>query len=260
MKTPSDVGMNRTGLLTHPLNAKEMVRGAEESVPSSPGDETGIAAERIRYAREAEPLGKVPPPPTMKGMAKTAMKLLQGAKVSLFVDKLSERLAFERSGTRLYEVALSKLDAYGTWEGGPTREGLLAIRDEEMSHAQLVRECIEKLGADPTVMSPSADFYAVATEGVPKMLLDPRTTMRQTLEGLLLAELTDNAGWETLIRLAEGFGQEQMANAFRTALAREGEHLVNVRAWLGAGLDKEAGAGAEVPPSRPSASTTPVMP
>jgi rubrerythrin len=260
MKTPSDVGMNRTGLLTHPLNAKEMVKGAEEGVPSSPGDESGISAERIRYAKESEGLGRVPPPPTMKGMAKTAMKMLKGERVSLFIDKLSERLAFERSGTRLYEVALSKLDAYGTWEGGPTREALLAIRDEEMSHAQLVKECIEKLGADPTVMSPSADFYAVATEGVPKMLLDPRTTMRQTLEGLLLAELTDNAGWELLIRLAEGFGQAQMVSAFRAALLREGEHLVSVRAWLSAGLDLEAGAGAQVPEPVPSPSTTPVMP
>ena len=259
MTTPSDVGMNRTGLLNHPVNAKEMVKAAESIAPSAQGDERAIAQERIRRAKEMGTLGKVPPPPTLKGMAKTAVKLLQGERVSLFIDKLSERLAFERAGVRLYEVALSKLEAYGTWEGGPTREALLAICEDEMAHAQLVRECIEKLGADPTVMSPSADFYAVATRGVPEMLQDPRTTMRQTLEGLQLAELTDNAGWELLIRMAEGFGQDQMANAFRAALVREGEHLVNVRAWLAAGLDAEAGradTGAPVP----SASVSPVMP
>jgi len=260
MKSPSDVGMNRTGIQTSPLIAKATLEGAKAGTPSSAGDESGIHAERIFCAKQAEPLGKVPPPGTVKGMAKTAMKLLQGEKVSLFVDKLGERLAFERSGTRLYEVALSKLEAFGSWEGGPTREGLLAIRDDELSHVQLVREAIEKLGADPTAMTPSADFHANASAGVPKMLTDPRTNLRQCLEGLLIAELTDNAGWELLIRLAEGFGQAPMANAFRDALMREGEHLVQVRAWLGTGLDLEAGAGAHPPPPVPSPSSTPVMP
>jgi hypothetical protein len=42
----------------------------------------------------------------------------------LLVDKLGERLAFERSGTRLYETLLSKFDSYGPFEGGPERAEL----------------------------------------------------------------------------------------------------------------------------------------
>src|SRR5690606_16566279 len=108
----------------------------------------------------------------------TAKEMIKGHKPTAFIDKLSDRAAFERAGVRLYDALLAKFDASSQlWEGGPTRERLEHIRNEELEHFFLVKEAIEKLGADPTVMSPAADVSAVASMGVFKVVSDPRMTL-----------------------------------------------------------------------------------
>jgi hypothetical protein len=44
--------------------------------------------------------------------------------------------------------------------------------------------------------------------------------------------LTDNAGWELLINLADNLGYDDLKTEFESALANEEEHLLNVRNWL----------------------------
>jgi hypothetical protein len=240
--TSGDVGMNRTGIATSPIESKKSIQGAQEGGFSTPGDERGIHATRAVYMRESltEGLGTVPPPASLKGVAKTGLELLKGHKASVFLDKLGERIAFERTGTRLYEAALAKLEVYGTWEGGPSREQLQKILTDELSHFVLVSEAMVKMGGDPTAMTPSADVAAVASEGIPKVLVDPRTNLKQSLEALLVAELTDNAGWELLIELARGLGQDELVTRFQAALDAEAEHLVWVTKWVAAGAMGEA--------------------
>src|SRR5205814_3090515 len=104
--------------------------------------------------------------------------------------------------------------------------------------------CIEKLGADPTAMTPSADIAANLSKGIPHVLADPRTDLRQCLEGLLVAELADNACWETLIELAREAGQEEMVTAFQAALRREELHLGRVKGWLKQGVSAALGGKA----------------
>jgi rubrerythrin len=248
-KTSSDVGLNRTGIQTSPLDSKEAIEGAQQGLPSSPGNEQGIVEVRDIYARESDGLGTVPVPATLKGMFTTAKEMLKGNKPTVFIDKLGERLGFERTGVRLYEAALGKFDLHGTWAGGPSREQLEKIMREELAHFVLVREAMEKLGADPTALTPSADLVAVASKGIPAVLTDPRTNLVQCLEALMVAELTDNAGWELLIELAQGLGQNELAEQFELALAAEAEHLLLVRRWLTSGVTGEAGvvATTEVP-------------
>jgi rubrerythrin len=239
-KTTSDVGLNRTGIQTSPIDSKEAIEGARAGLPSSPGTEALIAEVRIAYARESEGLGSVPVPATLKGMLTTAKEMIKGTKPTVFIDKLGERAGFERAGVRLYEAALSKFDVHGTWVGGPSREQLEKIMNEELAHFALVRDVIEKLGADPTALTPCADLVSVASKGLPEVLADPRTNLVQCLEALLMAELTDNAGWEMLIELAQGLGQTQLVEQFEQALDAEAEHLMLVRRWLTAGVAGEA--------------------
>jgi hypothetical protein len=118
-KTTADVGLNRTGIQTSPLASKEAIQGAQEGLPSSEGSEDGILEVRAEYARESGGVGTVPVPATFKGMLTTAKELIKGTKPTVFIDKLGERLGFERTGVRLYEAALGKYDLHGTWEGGP---------------------------------------------------------------------------------------------------------------------------------------------
>jgi hypothetical protein len=246
--TSGDVGLNKTGIATSPIDSKDIIQEAERAKFSSPGDESGILAMRAVYSKESgtQGLGTVPVPATLKGMAKTGMELLKGHKASVFIDKLGERLAFERTGTRLYEAAIAKYEVYGSWPGGPSREQLQKILFDELSHFTLVTEAMVKLGADPTAMTPSADVIAVVSQGLPMVLADPRTNLRQSLEALLVAELSDNAGWELLIELARGLGQDELVARFQVALDAEADHLRMVTKWVAAGASGEARAPVDV--------------
>lgn len=159
------------------------------------------------------------------------LETAEGTPRDLMLDKLGERLAFERTGTRLYEGLLAKVDGPETWEGGPSREELEEFRAAELSHFLLLHRAIEALGGDPTVVTPSADVAAVASCGVAQVIADPRTTLSQSLEAMLTAELADRDGWSTLIRLAESALPERVAE-FELAIEEEREHLESVRGWL----------------------------
>jgi rubrerythrin len=240
---PTEMGTNRTGAGTSPIDSKKTIEGAEQGVPVASFDTTALHDLKLAYSREAAPLGTMPPPATVKGVAKAAKELLKGQKPVVFLDLLGERLAFERTGTRLYESLLVKLEAGNPHAGGPTREELERIRDEELEHAALLTRCLEKLGADPTAMTPSADTVAVASMGILKIVADPRTTLTEGLKAVQIAELADNDAWLQLADLAERLGHEEMAQDFRTALAEEEDHLARVRAWVIRSLAGQAGLG-----------------
>ena len=235
MKQQATVGTNRTGIGAAPQRSQEMLTGMEAFPPTSEGSAQDIALVRIAYAQEAEPLGSVPLPAGMTKQAKTALKAVMGAQPTLWMDKLGERLAFERSGTRLYEALVSKHDAFGSFAGGPSKGDLEAILQEEYSHFTMLSTTIEQLGGDPTVVTPSADLHATASHGIVQVIVDPRTTLLQSLEAILIAELADNVCWEALIALAAQAGEDTLVQPFEQALVTEQEHLMKVRAWLAAG-------------------------
>jgi hypothetical protein len=239
---PTDIGTNRTGAATSPIKSRRSKSASREATPALGGDGLVLEAERVAWARAAEPVGTVPPPGTLKGMVKTAVQLVQGHQPTVFVDKLGERLAFERTGTRLYEALLVKLEAASVHEGGPTRLELENIRDDERRHVLVVKDAIEKLGADPTAMTPSADLVGVASLGLVQALTDPRTTLTQCLDVVLVAELADNDGWKGLVSLATSLGFEDLAQPFRAALLEEEDHLMRVRGWISAALLGQSGA------------------
>jgi rubrerythrin len=237
-QTPA-MGRNRTGIASAPDRAREMVTGMEEFPPSAGGDAWAIAEVRIAYAREAEPPGHVPPPSSLADTASAVVRTVTGAQPTLLMDKLGERLAFERTGARLYEGLVSKHRAYGSFDGGPAESDLEEILEEERRHFQLLRRVVDELGGDPTAVTPSANLAASATKGFPAVIADPRTTLLDGLEVVLVAELTDNECWEALVALTRVGGEESLAGHFEQALAREREHLARVRAWVAAGQGRE---------------------
>lgn len=232
--TQTELGLNRTGIATSPKLTQEMVAGTDEFAPTPNGEDNIIARVRQEYAREAEPLGSLPPPATLKGAAKTALRGAKGLRPTQFLDKLGERLAFERTGVRLYTALISKFDAFGGFTGGPSREELVTIMEEEYRHFKLLSEAVTKLSGDPTVVTPSADLHATMTAGVMAVMVDPRTSFVQCLDAALIAELADNAAWEMLSALAAQNGETELAEQFEVARAEEVEHLDNVKRWLAA--------------------------
>ena len=219
---------NRTGMQTSPELAEELIEGATSAAPSSEGGPEVIAESRVDYIAEGFPLGSMPAMP----VSEEADADEDQTAMAVFLDKLSERLAFERMGVRLYEALLNKCEALGESSPGPTLEDIRHIGGEELDHFLMLNETIEELGGDPTVESPSADIAAVTSMGIMQVLTDPRSSVPQCLQALLTAELTDNAGWELLIELASNLGYDDMREQFETALTHEEEHLQNVRDWL----------------------------
>ncbi|WP_438004726.1 ferritin-like domain-containing protein [Sorangium sp. So ce321] len=245
------IGTNTTGIATSPLDSKELIAAALAVPPSSPGSEADAAAVRTEYAAGSGTVGSVPPPASLKGMVKAAGELIQGRPPALLIDKLGERLQFERSGTRLYEAMIAKHDAEGSFEGGPTRADLEAIRDDELRHFALLKRAMERLGADPTAMTPGADVIGLASAGVLAVAVEPRIDFGQSLQALLVAELTDNDSWRMLIDLATAYGQDEMAAEFRVAEQHELRHLELVRAWMSSKLALDArGAPTTTTPQR----------
>jgi rubrerythrin len=239
MENATAIGMNRTGLDMAPLAKRTMIEYAETEGARAPESDGSFEAVHLAYAEEAGGVGSVPLPATVKGAAKTAGSKIAGKNPEVLIDKLGERLAFERAGTRLYEAMLLKCGAADASNPVDVQE-LTHIRDDEERHFHLLHRCLERLGADPTAMTPSADIAGVQGMGLMQVITDPRTTIAQALNALLSAELTDNASWELLIELAEQVGQEDMAKEFMAALQSEQQHLSMVRGWLRQSVLQEA--------------------
>lgn len=53
----------------------------------------------------------------VKGVAKSVGGLVSGTNPSVLVDRIAERIAFERTGVRLYDGLIAKYDARGSFNG-----------------------------------------------------------------------------------------------------------------------------------------------
>ena len=248
MKEQTSIGMNRTGVQMSPFDTSAMQSGMPPSMtPATPGDETALADMRSSYIVDAEPLGSVPLPGTVKGAITTGMAMLTGNQPQVFIDKLGERLAFERTGTRLYDALITKFEAMQDGSTSMTLADLQQIRQDEARHVAIIADAIESLGCDPTSQTPCADLAGTESLGLMQAVTDPRTTIAQSLHAILVAELADQAGWEMLIALTEDHGQQAMITDFNVALTEERTHLARVQRWFEeATLGKAISAGASV--------------
>ncbi|TFW09885.1 ferritin-like domain-containing protein [Oxalobacteraceae bacterium OM1] len=225
--------MNRTGVQMSPLDSMEMTKDVPPSMmPSTPGDESALAEMRGRYIAEADAIGSVPLPGTMKGALTTGVQMLTGKEPQILIDKLGERLAFERTGTRLYDALIVKFTTLEDNTTSMTLADLQQIRADEARHFAILVEAIKSIGGDPTSQTPCADVAGVESMGLMQVVSDPRTTMAQALHAVLVAEMTDNVGWDMLIALAEDHGQSTMVTDFSLALTEEQTHLQRVQRWM----------------------------
>jgi bacterioferritin (cytochrome b1) len=246
------VGQNRTGAAIDPKGVERMLDAVDNLSPPVPINTRRIDVERQEYITEAERIGSIPPT-TKKAPSRGAGGKDRSVSAATLLDKLGERIAFERAGTRLYTALISKhlalLNSGGevlprAVESESPATTLQRIRDEELRHFHLLCNRVTALGGDPTAQTPSADVTAAASSGLIQVVTDPRTTLAQSLNAVLTAELTDNAGWELLIQLATEAGEKEMVSEFSEALEDEQQHLEAVRGWLQALVMNEGGTPA----------------
>ena len=237
MNNQVTMGMNRTGAQMAPSSVDDAKSYARARLGEGRRDGQASAALHADYIWEADAVGSVPIPGTLKGVAGAVASKLKGAEPSVLLDKLGERLAFERTGVRLYEALITKLSAAGEDErsdaGSDINQAeLRSILEDEESHFRLLSEAIRTMGADPTAMTPAADVAGVNAAGWLQVINDPRTTVAQALTTMLSAELADGAGWELLIELATAAGYDEMAESFAVAEQAERRHAQLVKGWL----------------------------
>jgi ferritin-like protein len=228
MEARTHMGQNRTGIQMSPLDAAAMESGFDEF----PVDETEARQDiqvRMDYVEEAGGLGSIPVPGSVKGVVKSGVDMLKGKRPQVLVDKLGERLAFERGGVRLYDTLLAKCDCAADMLEADELSRLRDFRNEEAQHFEMLCEALVDLGADPTAQTPCADLVGVESMGLVQAMNDPRTNLVQALHVMLDAELLDNTGWEMLIELATDCGHDSLAERFETALTQEAKHLAHVR-------------------------------
>ena len=227
----ASLGMNRTRIQMSPIDSRAM-QDADPGTPAIDGGGDGaLASVRTSYIANADALGSVPLPGTVSGAVTTGMQMLKGNSPHILLDKLGERLAFERTGTRLYDALITKCEIMLDGDISMTIQDLQQIRADEARHALLVADAIESLGGDPTSQTPSADLAGVESIGLVQVLNDPRTSIAQSLHAIMTAELSDKAGWETLVALADDHGLATLVQEFTAALDDEREHLALVQTW-----------------------------
>lgn len=234
MVSSAKLGHNLTGAQMSPKDTEKMVEAAEHYPADVQGNASELMIARRNETAESGRIGSVPIPGSAKGMLKSTFEKMMGKNPEVLIDKLGERLAYERTGVRLYEAAIAKVQALDTGAGAPPDllTTLQKIRNEEEEHFHLLVAAVEKLGADPTAMTPSADVVGVIALGVVQVLTDPRTNISHALNALLTIELADNAAWELLIEMAESAGQKDIARSFAKALTQEEEHVALIKALL----------------------------
>jgi bacterioferritin (cytochrome b1) len=263
-------GHNRTGAAVSPEGVNLMLQAVNELSPPTRISTLRMDIERQSHITEADRLGSIPAPTSvLKGAVKKGMAKVKGVSPNMFLDKLGERLAFERTAVRLYDALISKFLVLSESNGGASHlpsglasltpaadtsssvatseaplDTLQRIRFDELSHFRMLADVIGRLGGDPTALTPCADVAAVASMGYAQAVTDPRTTVAQCLSAILSAELTDNAGWELLIQLATEAGQSSLADNFSRALRTEREHVTLIQGWLQVLLIHEVGTEA----------------
>lgn len=229
--TELKLGMNRTGAQMSPLDTQKQIEATELFPADVPADGMQLFEERQQAIVDADAVGSIPIPGSAKGMVKSALDKLRGHNPEVLIDKLGERLAFERTGVRLYDAMIAKASS-ATGGSLELTESLRQIQSEEHDHMEMVRRAIETLGADPTSMTPCADVAGVKALGVMQVLTDPRTTVSQCLNAILTIELEDNDAWGLLIELTRQAGHPLIAKEFQHALEQEEKHLSMVRSYV----------------------------
>lgn len=242
MQKSNQMGMNRTGVDMSPIHSRRMLQDLDV-MPPGQTDQRELQDLERQYISEADPVGSVPMPGTLKGVLKTTMEKLSGANPEVLINKLGERLAFERTGTRLYDQLILKFQAHFDSTVSPSfsLEELRDFRQDEADHFLMVKRAMEQLGADPTAMTPDADVSGVASQGLMHVLSDPRSSLTQCLEAILTAELSDNAGWVLLITLCNEMKLDDLASEFEEALSQEQYHLMRINEWHNQMVMMEAG-------------------
>lgn len=159
------------------------------------------------------------------------MKKLAERHPEKLLDLLSERLTFERTAVKLYDIVLAKakevdLPPIAGVISLPSR--LKEIRNQEKEHEEWLEEQIRALGGNAHEMTEMSDVVLRESRGLSDVIQDDNE-LRHLFHALLTAELVDDTGWKVLLELADEADDDEARRELRRRSEQEDDHLLLVR-------------------------------
>ncbi|MGE5182412.1 MAG: hypothetical protein ACM31C_10140 [Acidobacteriota bacterium] len=145
------------------------------------------------------------------------------------LDVLCERLTFERAGVRIYDAIIAKLEASNSIEVHRTLYAMHHYRDQEQEHEKWLEARIRALGGDARARTEHSVLVEKEAQGIESVILNGDNDPSHLFHALLAAELSDHAGWELLVALADEAGDRDAKREFKKRLKQEAQHLEFVR-------------------------------
>ncbi len=166
----------------------------------------------------------------MANIVEKAEDYVSSAKISRKVlhDKLSEFLAVERGGLKLYEEALRIV------KDREVSKKFHEFREETRNHETILLRVLKQLGMDPEFESPGAKMAKKKAHGLLETMtssdgLPAKAAEINAIENIVLAETKDHADWEMLGKIARQSDDERIREVLKPAVAevepQEDEHL-----------------------------------
>jgi rubrerythrin len=138
-------------------------------------------------------------------------------------DFLSEMLAVEEGGEKLYAKALDEL------QHNELRAKLEEFHKETQRHIELVREMMQSAGMNESHKSPTAEAAEQKAQGLLSVEIEDHLKDLNNIENLVLAETKDRWDWEMLSSVVSRIEDADLRDVARDAVAevfkQEREHL-----------------------------------
>jgi rubrerythrin len=145
------------------------------------------------------------------------------------IDLLCERLAFERSGVKLYDRVLEVMLASTDAEIHAMSSTLEEHRAEELEHEAWLEAQIRALGGDAAAQCDGAQLATREVAGLEEVAAHDGGDLRHLLHALLAAEAMDETGWKLLVELAQDADDREARREFTRRHHHEAEHLAFTR-------------------------------
>jgi len=171
----------------------------------------------------------------MANIIERAEDLVSSSSIShdMLRDKLSEFLAVERGGLKLYGQALRLVSDPEV--SGRFRE----FREQTSKHESILLRVMNALGMDPSYMSPAAKLAERkatsllntmnGSDGASSVETTPAAAELNAIENIVLAETKDHADWELLGKIARQSDDDNIRDVLKPAVSEvepeEDEHL-----------------------------------
>ncbi len=144
------------------------------------------------------------------------------------IDMLCERLAFERSGVKLYDEIVRKMRASQDPQIEKMLDPMQEHRDQEKEHEEWLEAQIRSLGGDDRATTDLSRLVTRESKGIEEVV-QKDAEIPHLFHALLAAELVDNAGWDLLVQLADEADDDEAKRQFKKRLHEEEEHLILMR-------------------------------